>query len=563
MADLELITTEATIDISVDTSDIEQPPSPIKKHSNEETNLFLYDINTKPTCIEKLFGEPYHVKDQYTSHQITIPFILTLMSVYAVEGCMDWLLIALRFYGASIHNIGPEAFSNFVNIIYWPWNVKIIYGLITDALPILGYKRKPYMLIFGILAPITMIIAITNSDNYHILLGFLTINSLCVCFCDVIADALNVERTQFKSHTVATRLQCVAWGSRTVAAVIGSLTTTSLVEKYGSSPHLWTYVFWAYAGISIPMGIVAIFVPEKRQNNRAVTEVNGNDMDEISTSVFGHNKSLSVKKILRLTYETLCRKSIFYPLLFVFILDCTPSTGEGIQYFLMYGIGFEPTKIGYLSVAAQLALLVSIGIITFQTRKSNSNFSLRKLFIIWTLIATFLPLLILILIFRLNVKWGISDVWFMISDTVVIGVASYMLFMGVNVMTARICPNGIEGIFMTVITSIQNIGGSISLFISAQLLNGFDIKCVEDSNDANNLQCDFNNLWIMVLVVNATSLIPLIWIRKIPNEEQLQTISEKLNKICENMDDKEEINRSEMIGCYWWMKKLKCCCCCK
>eukprot|EP01083_Nonionella_stella_P205228 747544_1 len=325
MADLELITTDATIDISVDTSDIEQPPSPIKKHSNEETNLFLYDINTKPTCIEKLFGEPYHVKDQYTSHQITIPFILTLMSVYAVEGCMDWLLIALRFYGASIHNIGPEEFSNFVNIIYWPWNVKIIYGLITDGLPLLGYKRKSYMLIFGILAPIAMFIAITNTDNSQLLLGFITLNSLSVCFCDVIADALTIERTQFKSHTVATRLQSLAWGSRSVAVIVGSLTTTSLVEKYGGSPELWVYVFWAYLAVNVPMSILAIFVPEKRQNKKfeSVDSINDelNDRDiNIEHPNIGHNKSLPIKRILWLTYETLCRKSIFYPVLFMFIL---------------------------------------------------------------------------------------------------------------------------------------------------------------------------------------------------------------------------------------------------
>ena len=68
---------------------------------------FLYDLNSKPTFIERLFGEPYHVKDKYPAHQITVRFILVLAAVYVVEGCIDWVLIATRYFGASVWEIGP------------------------------------------------------------------------------------------------------------------------------------------------------------------------------------------------------------------------------------------------------------------------------------------------------------------------------------------------------------------------------------------------------------------------------------------------------------------------
>eukprot|EP01084_Bolivina_argentea_P034283 63439_1 len=184
-------------------------------HSNDnsDTDCFLYDKNTKPTRIEKIFGETHHVKDKYVSHRITIRFVLTLFAVYVVEGCSDWLTIATRYYGTAIWDIGPSDMQNFRSIITLPWTIKIIYGLTIDCLPLFGYKRKSYMLLFGIFAVLTTLISIIWAPHYYVQLVCMTINQLSVSFCDVIADALTVERTEFKSHSVATRLQSLAWGS--------------------------------------------------------------------------------------------------------------------------------------------------------------------------------------------------------------------------------------------------------------------------------------------------------------------------------------------------------------
>ena len=107
---------------------------------------------------------------------------------------------------------------------------------------------------------------------------------------------------------------------------------------------------------------------------------------------------------------------------FVFILCATPQSGEAVTYYQIYFLGFTPVQIGYLGAATSFALLVSIVILTYQSRKSNHNFSLARLFLIWTLIAAVLPFITLILIFRINVRWGIPDFAFMMSDTVIIQV---------------------------------------------------------------------------------------------------------------------------------------------
>eukprot|EP00486_Rosalina_sp_Unknown_P013345 CAMPEP_0201597248 /NCGR_PEP_ID=MMETSP0190_2-20130828/193791_1 /ASSEMBLY_ACC=CAM_ASM_000263 /TAXON_ID=37353 /ORGANISM="Rosalina sp." /LENGTH=122 /DNA_ID=CAMNT_0048058125 /DNA_START=1235 /DNA_END=1600 /DNA_ORIENTATION=- len=122
---------------------------------------------------------------------------------------------------------------------------------------------------------------------------------------------------------------------------------------------------------------------------------------------------------------------------------------------------------------------------------------------------------------------------------------------------------------MTVLTSIANAGLAISYAISSSITDGLDIECVEDPEDANNVLCDFDNLWILVIIVNLTTLIPLFLIKTIPNEKELEAINEKLQKSSnevamsdgEVQDEGDDIGnnnyghyepeKDEMIGVYW------------
>ena len=89
----------------MNTLDIKDQEDSDDSTDNTSSECFLYDTNTKPKLIEKIFGEPYHVNNKYPAHQITISCILQLAAVYIVEGCIDWMLIAARYYGIYVLSI--------------------------------------------------------------------------------------------------------------------------------------------------------------------------------------------------------------------------------------------------------------------------------------------------------------------------------------------------------------------------------------------------------------------------------------------------------------------------
>ena len=121
----------------------------------------------------------------------------------------------------------------------------------------------------------------------------MTLSQLSVAFCDVIADALTVERTEFKSHTVATRLQALAWSSRSIASIVGLLISTRM--QISGEPQDMLKVYWLYFGVSLLIPICGIILPENRNSKRNNDKIiNDDDDDEYEED--------TIKKILCLTF---------------------------------------------------------------------------------------------------------------------------------------------------------------------------------------------------------------------------------------------------------------------
>ena len=196
-------------------------------------------------------------------------------------------------------------------------------------------------------------------------------------------------------------------------------------------------------------------------------------------------------------------------------MSAMPRSNQAMDYFLMYKLGFDSDKIGYLQIVSSFAFLISAIIITLQSRKA-SKFSLRSLFAIWTFIGSSIPYLSLLLVFRVNVDIGIPDFVFAGVNTMITRITIDMLVLGTAVLYARICPPGIEAIFFTLLTSVATIGEVLSYALSAFFINIFDIQCskmIYDTfdglvlrsestyNNYDELVCDFDNLWLLIITL--------------------------------------------------------------
>ena len=114
-----------------------------------------------------------------------------------------------------------------------PWSTKILYGLISDNLPIMGSRRKSYLLIGALLQFLTMIaLSINSTSNLNFAIGCLFISNLSVAFSDVIVDSLMVIQSRKYPEKGADELNSFSWTCYSMGGLSGALLAAILTERY-------------------------------------------------------------------------------------------------------------------------------------------------------------------------------------------------------------------------------------------------------------------------------------------------------------------------------------------
>src|SRR6516162_9879822 len=89
--------------------------------------------------------------DKRTIRRLLIFFAL----VYVVEGVgqiVGLISQPLNFYLKEALGWTPVQVTAFITVFNLPWVIKPLYGLISDFVPLFGYRRKSYLILANIAA---------------------------------------------------------------------------------------------------------------------------------------------------------------------------------------------------------------------------------------------------------------------------------------------------------------------------------------------------------------------------------------------------------------------------
>ena len=80
-----------------------------------------------------------------------------------------------------------------MSLISLPWSLKILYGLISDNVPICGTRRKSWLIIMGIIEFTSLIILFfTLPEDPLIVTLLLMVASMAIAFINVVSNAIMV-----------------------------------------------------------------------------------------------------------------------------------------------------------------------------------------------------------------------------------------------------------------------------------------------------------------------------------------------------------------------------------
>ena len=151
---------------------------------------YKYNPTKRIFGFTSFFGE-YELPDK------TYIVILLIAFSQGVVGLSD---LALSYLYKDDLKLMPADVSRINSMIIIPWIIKPVYGLISDTIPIMGYRRKSYLFLFGFLSMFCWISMASYVKTTGQAIFFLMINQTSSAFCNVIGDALIVEMSRKQSH---------------------------------------------------------------------------------------------------------------------------------------------------------------------------------------------------------------------------------------------------------------------------------------------------------------------------------------------------------------------------
>ncbi len=427
------------------------------------------ETNSQPFLTKILFGHP------------PTPELLAILLVYAVQGILGISRLAVSFFLKDELALSPAEVAALMGIAALPWIVKPAFGFISDGLPLFGYRRRPYLILSGFVGVAAWLCLATIVHTTVMATLAIVITSFSVAVSDVIVDSLVVERARNESLHDSGSIQSLCWGAVAIGGLLTAYFSGLLLEHFSTRT-----VFAITAVFPLLVSAAAFLIAE-----------------EPVTSAAEERKNMAKDQIWQL-WQAIGQKAIWMPTLFLFLWQCTPTAESAFFYFSTNELGFTPEFLGRVRLVTSLASL--IGVWLFQQFLKNIPF--RQIFLWTTIISSLLGLTALLLVTHTNRSLGIDDHWFALGDSLILTVMGQLTFMPVLILAARLCPPGIEATLFAMLMSVLNLSGLVSKEGGAILTHFLGVT-----------ETNFDQLWLLVLITNLGSMLPLVFIKLLPNED--------------------------------------------
>lgn len=395
--------------------------------------------------------------------------MVAILLVYFVQGILGLARLAVSFFLKDDLGLTPAEVAALTGIASAPWTIKPLFGFISDGFPLFGYRRRPYLVLSGLLGAVAWLAMATIVNSGAAAIAAVTLSSLAVAVSDVIVDSLVVERARQESQSDAGSLQSLAWGTSALGGIITAYLGGLLLEYVGTR-----FVFGVTATFPLVVSLMAWLIAEEPVTESSTWQVISGQIQQLKHAI--------------------TQKVIWMPALFIFLWQATPTADSAFFFFTTNDLGFEPEFLGRVRLVTSIAALVGIWI--FQRFLKAVPF--RSIFAWTTVLSTVFGFTMLLLVTHTNRAIGIGDEWFSLGDSLILTVMGEISFMPVLVLSARICPPGVEATLFALLMSILNLAGLLSHELGALLTHWLGIT-----------ETDFENLWLLVTLTNLSTLLPL------------------------------------------------------
>jgi MFS family permease len=354
--------------------------------------------------------------------------------VYFIQGALGIAGIALPLYlRAQGFSVGKIAFITAVASA--PWFFKIVYGAISDAIPLWNLRRKPYLVIYCICSSLGWIFLSFAPPTERALIMTMMLANLGFAATDVITDGLVVE---YSRAGTAQTYQSIAWGARSIGSVLSGFTGGVLAAR------LEAQNIFFITGI---LPLVSLFAIAALREKHAPRKWHArNILEPIWKSI-----------------QYILNGDLKWFLVFIFIISTSAAFGLPLFFYMREVLQFDEIFLGLLSSVTWAGAMV--GCFLFLT--FFQKIRLRKA-LYWAISIGFVEILMTLLI-----KDAMSA--FLISF--LLGIMGYNVLLPLFSSAAKLAHGtGVEGSLYAILMSLFNLGQAFSSTLGGRLYDFIGLK---------------------------------------------------------------------------------------
>jgi hypothetical protein len=458
----------------------------------------------RPPLLERVFGR---VKLAY------LPILVT----YFCYGASAITGIALLFFQKDTLGITPAEAAAIAFWVALPWSTKMVAGVASDMYPILGSRRKSYLLIGAATSLAGYALLATVVDGRRGYLLAMVLVTVGFMLQDVVADALGVEvatSDEEIGQVQALGRMALLAGGISVGYLSGWLAGAIGPRRVFALAMLLPLLVIAAAFLVRPSPRAAPSPdsgPLGRGKARVVLMVGlgyaalGVLLESLGVP-FSQEIILVVSGglIILLLGRVGISRAVAVAAFAIFLFRAVPGVGQGYSYWAIDRLGFDQQ---FLGILAQVSSVLSLaGLIVFRTAIVRRPVSFTLFWV--TVLGSVLYLPSIGLYYGVNEWFGLSPRMFAFIDTTISAPLGQLSMVPMLALIARTAPPGAEATMFAIMASLMNLALSASELFTRYLNTAFAVT-----------QEDYSNLGRLMIVVGVIGLLPLLALPLLRREE--------------------------------------------
>jgi len=238
---------------------------------------------------------------------------------------------------SMLNNWGRDSaeIATFMFLLGFPWYIKPIFGLLTDFVPIRGFRRKSYLILSSLLVTVGFLVAtllpLSPAAATAILLVLL-LPSFGIAFNDVATDATMIEVGQPRGITG--RLQSAQWGAIYGAALLCGV-AGGWISQHGQQRLGFL--------VCALLGAVALYI--------AIYHIREKPRPELQRG--------QLKRAIKVLGEAAHTRIVILIAVFYLLLNFNPFSADVLYVHMSKELGFSEQFIGYTYTISSFSAIVA------------------------------------------------------------------------------------------------------------------------------------------------------------------------------------------------------------